>query len=202
MEVLGVPMTMVPKTWPSKTKNSPLIKLLPHSTALGSSVLKFGSSKQGFNVFSSTVRRKLRLGAKIIQNGGLGKVFKRSFKVMEGEKLERVTECSLSTTAGPIAGLLFISTQKIAFCSEKSIKIFSHDQTGHNQAATRLHYKVSIPLGMISKISESKNESRPAERYIRIDTVDNYDFWFMGFSNYRRTFEYLLQRSHENVLKK
>ncbi|CAL5427340.1 unnamed protein product [Camellia sinensis] len=31
---------------------------------------------------------------------------------------------------------------------------------------------------------------RPSQKYIEIVTVDNFDFWFMGFLNYRGTFKY------------
>ena len=82
---------------------------------------------------SETVKRKLSLGARILQVGGVEKVFKQFFSVREGERLLKV-----STTSGPLAGLLFISTDKVAFCSERSMKVFS--QKGH---MLRIHYKVS-----------------------------------------------------------
>ncbi|KAM7487931.1 hypothetical protein LguiB_025415 [Lonicera macranthoides] len=90
--------------------------------------------------------------------------------------------------AGPIAGLLFISTDKVAFCSERSIKISS--PTGE---LIRIHYKVSIPLRKIKTANESRNIERPSRKYLDIVTVDNFDFWFMGFLNYRKTFNYLQQ---------
>ncbi|XP_057424484.1 putative GEM-like protein 8 [Lotus japonicus] len=74
---------------------------------------------------SDTVKGKLSLGARILQVGGVEKVFKQIFSVRDGEKLLKASQCYLSTTSGPIAGLLFISTDKIAFCSERSIKISS-----------------------------------------------------------------------------
>lgn len=85
------------------------------------------------------VKGKLSLGARIIQVGGMGKVFKKLFNVAEGERLLKTCQCYLSTTAGPLAGLLFISTEKIAFCSERSIKIPSP-----NGESARIHYKVII----------------------------------------------------------
>ncbi|KAF2533859.1 hypothetical protein F2Q70_00032465 [Brassica cretica] len=90
---------------------------------------------------TETVKRKLSLGAKIIQMGGLEKIYKRLFKVYDEEKLFKAYQCYLSTTACPIAGLLFISSKKIAFCSERSIKVASPQGD-----PTRVHYKVSIPL--------------------------------------------------------
>lgn len=72
---------------------------------------------------SDTVKGKLRLGAKIIQEGGRENIFKQVFGMKEEEKLLKASQCYLSTTAGPIAGLLFSSTEKIAFCSERSIAV-------------------------------------------------------------------------------
>ncbi|MCD9642337.1 hypothetical protein HAX54_029066 [Datura stramonium] len=66
-----------------------------------------------------TLKGKLRLGAKILQAGGLERIFNKLFSVKDGEKLLKVSQCYLSTTSGPMAGLLFISTDKVAFCSER-----------------------------------------------------------------------------------
>lgn len=86
---------------------------------------------------TETVKGKLSLGAKILQVGGMEKIFKQLFSVREGEKLLKASQCYLSTTAGPIAGLLFISTDKVAFRSERSLKFYSK-----NGEIVRVHYKV------------------------------------------------------------
>ena len=75
---------------------------------------------------SETVKGKLGLGARIIQEGGRDNVFEQIFAVKAGELLLKSFQCYLSTTAGPIAGLLFISTEKLSFCSERSINVTSH----------------------------------------------------------------------------
>ena len=54
---------------------------------------------------SETVKGKLRLGAKTTQHAGTENVFKQEFGVGEGEELLKASQCYLSTTAGPIAGL-------------------------------------------------------------------------------------------------
>ncbi|KAJ6960855.1 hypothetical protein NC653_038764 [Populus alba x Populus x berolinensis] len=54
---------------------------------------------------SETVKVKLRLGAKTTQQAGTENVFKQEFGVGEGEELLKASQCYLSTTAGPIAGL-------------------------------------------------------------------------------------------------
>ncbi|CAL5430138.1 unnamed protein product [Camellia sinensis] len=137
---------------------------------------------------SETVKGKLSLGAKIIRVGGVKKIFKNNFSVRDGEKLLKACQCYLSTTAGPIAGLLFISSDKVAFCSERSIKLSS--PTGE---FIRIRYKVLIPLEKLLRANESQNVKRPSRKYIEIVTVDNFDFWFMGFLNYRKTLKYLQQ---------
>lgn len=84
-----------------------------------------------------TVKGKLSLGARILQKGGKKRIFEQLFGVREGERLLKASQCCLSTTAGPIAGLLFVSTQRVAFCSERSIKFSSS-----NGELVRFHYKV------------------------------------------------------------
>ncbi|PHT54121.1 GEM-like protein 6 [Capsicum baccatum] len=135
---------------------------------------------------TETVKGKLSLGAKILKVGGLEKIFKQKFSVKEDEKLLKVSQCYLSTTAGPIAGLLYISTDKIAFCSERSIKLLS--PTGK---LLRIRYKVSIPISKVMKAKESENVKNPSQKYIQVITEDDFEFWFMGFLNHQKTLRYL-----------
>ncbi|XP_045833255.1 GEM-like protein 4 [Trifolium pratense] len=139
----------------------------------------------GANI-SQTLKRKLSLGAQILQVGGVEKVFMQYFSVSEEETLLRVSHCYLSTTSGPLAGLLYISTEKVAFCSERSIKVFN--QKGH---MCRIRYKVTIPLKKIKCVNQSQNIEKPTQKYINIVTVDDFDFWLMGVSKYQKTFKYL-----------
>lgn len=88
---------------------------------------------------SETLKGKLSLGARIIQEGGRGNIFKQIFGMQEDEKLLKASQCYLYTTAGPIAGILFISTIKVAFCSERPITFSS--ETGE---LVRAPYKVFL----------------------------------------------------------
>ncbi|OMO78148.1 FH interacting protein 1 [Corchorus capsularis] len=144
---------------------------------------------------TETVKGKLSLGARILQVGGVEKIFKQLFSVREGEKLLKACQCYLSTTAGPIAGLLFISSEKIAFCSERSIKIPSPDGE-----LLRVHYKVLIPLEKIKEVNQSVNMKKPSQKYMEIVTVDGFDFWFMGFLNYQKALKYLQQAISQRLL--
>lgn len=86
---------------------------------------------------SEAVKGKLSLGARILQVGGMRKVFKYLFTVGEKERLIKASQSYLSTTAGPIAGVLFISTEKVGFCSERMIKL-----SCPNGKSIRVLYKV------------------------------------------------------------
>ncbi|KAK6148183.1 hypothetical protein DH2020_019095 [Rehmannia glutinosa] len=133
--------------------------------------------------FSETVKGKLSVGAKIIKNGGRDNIFRDIFGVSDGEKLLKASQCYLSTTSGPIAGILFISTDKVAFCSERSINV--HSSSGE---LIRIPYKLSIPVKKIKGGYESENVNNPAQKYIEIVTQDNFEFWFMGFVRYEKAF--------------
>ncbi|XP_022999512.1 putative GEM-like protein 8 [Cucurbita maxima] len=141
---------------------------------------------------TETVKGKLSLGARIVRVGGVRKIYKKLFTVSEGEKLLKASQCYLSTTGGPMAGLLFISTHNIAFCSDKSIKLSSPNGEEH----VRIHYKVVIPNEKVMRVNESENVKKASQKYIQIVTVDKFEFWFMGFLNYQSTFNSLqeLQR--------
>ncbi|CAI0416409.1 unnamed protein product [Linum tenue] len=140
------------------------------------------------NKISETLKGKLTLGARILQVGGVKKVFRQFFSVSEGERLLKACQCYLSTTSGPIAGLLFISTHKLAFCSERSIQLSSPEGK-----SIRVHYKVVIPLEMIQGANQSENTKKPSQKYMEIVTMDGFDFWFMGFLNYKKAFKYVEQ---------
>ncbi|KAJ6305338.1 hypothetical protein OIU78_020804 [Salix suchowensis] len=103
---------------------------------------------------TETVKGKLSLGAKILQEGGVEKTFKQLFAVSEDEKLMKASQSYLSTTAGPIAGLLFISNQKLAFRSERAVKFSSP-----NGKSVRVHYKVTKKniLASFLAVSSSHN---------------------------------------------
>ncbi|XP_031114037.1 GEM-like protein 4 [Ipomoea triloba] len=141
---------------------------------------------------TDTLKGKLILGAKLLQAGGVEKVFKKKFGAKEGEKLLKASQCYLSTTSGPMPGLLFVSTHKLAFLSERSIKIPS--STGKSM---RMHYKVSIPITKIKRANESENLKNPSEKYIQVVTEDHFEFWFMWFPHHQRTLKIFL---YNNIL--
>ncbi|CAI0415377.1 unnamed protein product [Linum tenue] len=122
---------------------------------------------------SETVKGKLSLGAKILQGGGVERIFRQLFSVDVDEKLLKASQCYLSTTAGPIAGLF-----------ERSIQLSSPEGK-----SIRVHYKVVIPLEKIERVNQSENAKKPSQKYMEVVTVDGFDFWFMGFLSYKKAFK-------------
>ncbi|XP_062226223.1 GEM-like protein 4 [Phragmites australis] len=133
-----------------------------------------------------TVKGKLSLGARILQAGGVEKVFRRWFLVEKGEKLLKASQCYLSTTAGPIAGMLFVSTEKIAFRSDRSLAL-----TSPKGDTVRVPYKVAIPLRRVKTAKPSENKHRPEQKYVQVVTDDGFEFWFMGFVSYQVSLQQL-----------
>ncbi|XP_043716743.1 putative GEM-like protein 8 isoform X2 [Telopea speciosissima] len=204
--VIGIPVSSVsytvetaspyfistPSKEPPRSKQYRLETLIEWINKLGKKAESFTHGvcdhvKLGPKV-SATVKGKLGLGARILKVGGVEKLFKQIFSVKEGEKLLNASQCYLSTTAGPIAGLLFISTENVAFCSGRSLAF-----TLPTQELIRIAYKVMIPLKKIKGANESENVKNPNQKYIQVVTVDKFEFWFMGFLNYQKAFKYIQQ---------
>ncbi|XP_076934815.1 putative GEM-like protein 8 [Bidens hawaiensis] len=141
------------------------------------------------------VRQKLRYGAKILPLGRERRILGKTFSTGDSEKLLHATRCSIYTTAGPIAGVLFITSERVGFCSDRSVKTYS--AAGE---VLKFQYKVSIPLGKIKGVIESVNTKRPTNKYVELVTVDDFSFWFLGFPNYKKTLRFLLQRAGHNCL--
>ncbi|CAM8877894.1 hypothetical protein QQ045_018734 [Rhodiola kirilowii] len=140
------------------------------------------------SAFGETLKRKLSLGASVLQLGGTKRVFNKVFGCREGEKIGKVFRCCLSTTAGPIQGMLFLSNENLSFCSSRLIKIPSASGQGE---VVQIRYKVTIPLQRITSVNERANHEKPFEKYIQVVTSDNFDFWFMRFFNHHKAYKYL-----------
>ncbi|CAD6243376.1 unnamed protein product [Miscanthus lutarioriparius] len=136
---------------------------------------------------SETVKGKLSLATKILQAGGVEKMFRQWFSVDKNEKLLRASQCYLSTTAGPIAGMLFVSTARVAFRSDRSLAV----STPRGDRAGRAPYKVTIPLWKVKCVRPSENMHRPEQKYVHLATNDGFEFWFMGFVTYNKSLHHL-----------
>jgi hypothetical protein len=75
--------------------------------------------------------------SKVISEGGYDKIFQQNFECLPDEKLKKTYACYLSTSHGPIMGVLYISTAKLAFCSDSPVAYVTED----NKTASTI-YKV------------------------------------------------------------
>jgi len=146
---------------------------------------------------SETVKGKLSLGARILQAGGVERAFRHAFSssAEKGERLVKALQCYLYTTGGPIAGMLFVSTRRIAFRSDRSLAVTS--PAGGDAVVARVPYKVVVPLRRIKRVRPSENADKPEQKYIQVATVDGFEFWFMGFVSYQRCCKYMQQAISE-----
>ncbi|KAJ6840257.1 putative GEM-like protein 8 [Iris pallida] len=139
------------------------------------------------NNVNKGAKEKLRLGGKA------ERVFRQAFCASSnndagtgaGEELVRATKCSLWTTAGPIAGTLFVSTARVAFLSDCSIRLSYPDGT-----VARVPYRVVVPLARIKK-ANSERLSKPADKYVQILTIDDFELWFVGIPSHDKFFSHL-----------
>ncbi|KAK1432278.1 hypothetical protein QVD17_09173 [Tagetes erecta] len=133
--------------------------------------------KTGSSITDAAVGR-IAQGTKVLAEGGYDKIFRTTFQTIPDERLIKSYACFLSTSAGPVMGLLYISTTKLAFCSDNPLPYKVGDEKKWS------YYKVVIPLLQLKAIQPSRSKLNPAEKYIQVISVDAHEFWFMGFVNY------------------
>ncbi|KAJ6291001.1 hypothetical protein OIU78_026686 [Salix suchowensis] len=119
----------------------------------------------------------MKFEAKKIKKGGRRNIFLEKFDARAGEKLLKASHCFLHNESGAVAGLLFISTEKIAFCSQRSIT-FDFPKLHHIKTVDQLE----IPLRSIT----GRNFGDPHQKIIRIRTRDNSEFLFIDFMRYEK----------------
>lgn len=131
---------------------------------------------------------KVHLKAKAITEGGFEVLFKQMFETDPWENLIKRFACYLSTTSGPVAGTLYVSTARLAFCSD-----FPLSFTSSSGQETSSYYKVVVPWRKIHEIQQvTMGDKNPHEKYVQIVTVDSHHFWFMGFVNFEKALQHLL----------
>ncbi|KAG0449790.1 hypothetical protein HPP92_015837 [Vanilla planifolia] len=150
--------------------------------------------KTGPSVADAAMSR-IAQGTKVIAEGGYEKIFQQTFDTVPEEQLRRSYACYLSTSAGPVLGTLYLSTTKLAFCSDNPLSYKVGDQTEWS------YYKVIIPLHQLRSVNPTTSKANTAEKYIQIVSIDNHEFWFMGFMNYDGAVKHLqeaLQGPHSS----
>ncbi|CAN8320619.1 unnamed protein product [Cochlearia groenlandica] len=135
---------------------------------------------------SETAWGKVNLTAKAITKGGFDSLFRQIFGAELNEKLKKTFACYLSTTTGPVAGTLYLSNTRVAFCSDRPL--FFTAPSGQEAWS---YYRVVVPLGNIATVNPVVMKEEPPEKYIQVTTVDGHDFWFMGFVNYDKASHHL-----------
>lgn len=79
--------------------------------------------------FADAAVGRIAQGTKVLAEGGYEKVFRQTFETVPEEKLVNPYACYLSTSAGPVMGILYLSTAKLAFCSDNPLSYQVGDQT-------------------------------------------------------------------------
>ncbi|CAO2830579.1 unnamed protein product [Amaranthus hypochondriacus] len=128
--------------------------------------------------FADAAMGRIVHSTKVLAEGGYERIFRQTFETVPEEVLQDSYACYLSTSAGPVMGTLYVSTAKLAFCSDNPLPYKNDNQTDWS------YYKVIIPLHQLKAVNPSASRVNQAEKYIQIISVDNHEFWYMGFLNY------------------
>ncbi|XP_059444566.1 GEM-like protein 1 [Corylus avellana] len=131
---------------------------------------------------------RLAQGTKILAEGGHDHIFRQIFNSVPGEKLSKSYACYFSTSSGPVIGTLYLSTKRLAFCSDQPLCYYP--SPGHPEW---IYYKIVVQLDQLGGVNPSANRSNPSEKYIQIVTRDGHDLWFMGFVSYDKALKNLTE---------
>lgn len=72
---------------------------------------------------------RIAQGTKVLAEGGYDKIFRQTFEADPEEQLRNSFACYLSTSAGPVMGVLYLSTAKLAFCSDNPLPYKNENKT-------------------------------------------------------------------------
>jgi hypothetical protein len=92
---------------------------------------------------------RLSQGTKVYAEGGHDRVFYQTFGAMPGEQLRKAYACYLSTSSGPVIGTLYLSTARLAFCSDSPVCY----QGPAAQPIECMYYKASSSLPFSNRLS-------------------------------------------------
>ncbi|CAL1377556.1 unnamed protein product [Linum trigynum] len=140
--------------------------------------------------FADAALGRLAQGTKVLAEGGYENIFRQTFETVPDEVLQNSFACYLSTSAGPVMGVLYVSTAKLAYSSDSPLSYKADGKTEWS------YYKVVIPLHQLKAVNPSTSRTNAAEKYVQVISVDNHEFWFMGFLNYNGAVECLLDAMH------
>lgn len=93
--------------------------------------------------FADAAMGRIAQGTKVLAEGGYEKVFRQSFETVPEEQLLNSYACYLSTSAGPVMGMLYVSTEKLAYCSDNPLSYKAGDTTEWSYYKVCLHVPVT-----------------------------------------------------------
>lgn len=88
--------------------------------------------------FADAAMGRIVHSTKVLAEGGYEKIFRQAFDTVPEEQLQDSYACYLSTSAGPVMGTLYVSTAKLAFCSDNPLPYKNGDQTEWSYYKVRL----------------------------------------------------------------
>ncbi|XP_051140405.1 GLABRA2 expression modulator-like [Andrographis paniculata] len=121
---------------------------------------------------------RIAQGTKVLTEGGYEKIFRQTFETDPDEQLIDAFASYLSTSVGPVMGVLYVSTAMLAFCSDNPLSYQAADKNDWS------YYKIVIPLHQLKAVNTTASKTNSAEKYIQVISVDDHEFWFMGFLDY------------------
>lgn len=71
--------------------------------------------------FADAAMGRIAQSTKVFAEGGYEKIFRQTFETDAEEQLQNSYACYLSTSAGPVMGVLYISTSKLAYSSDNPL---------------------------------------------------------------------------------
>lgn len=72
---------------------------------------------------------RIAQGTKVLAEGGYENIYRQTFETAADEYLQNYFACYLSTSAGPIMGVLYVSSAKLAFCSDNPLSYKANNKT-------------------------------------------------------------------------
>lgn len=93
--------------------------------------------------FADAAMGRIAQSTKVLAEGGYEKIFRQTFETVPEEQLLNSFACYLSTSAGPVMGVLYISSAKLAYCSDNPLSYKNGGQTEWS------YYKVNNAMHLV-----------------------------------------------------
>ncbi|KAK3243164.1 hypothetical protein CYMTET_47168 [Cymbomonas tetramitiformis] len=175
------PPYVTPQTGPTMTE-----QLAVKSAVLAGKALDAGiktaskmvshAAAAGWEKTLDTASGKVNYVAKMLAAGGTSSYWKRQFDPPSSEKLVETYACHLQGDSGLVAGVMFIGSLSISFCSDVVVP-------GQN-----MFLKFRLPLERVSVFQPAQ---KAGDTYIGVIMLDQYQFWFAGFMSPDKALEQL-----------